>query len=411
MNPFAPTLPAPSPLARHWRLDPGVVFLNHGSFGACPTAVLDEQTRLRQLMEAEPVRFFVELFDSLMDAARDALARFVGCAADELVFVPNATTAVATVLAHLEPRLSPGDQILTCAHEYPACLNNLRRTCRRTGAVPVEAPIPWPVPSPDRVVEAVLDAVTPRTRAALLSHITSPSGLVIPLERIVPELERRGVCTIVDGAHAVGHLDLNLHSLGCSWYTANAHKWLCTPKGSAFLFVRADRQADGFRPLVLSNHAERPRPARNHLHTEFDYVGTDDYTPAMCIPRAIEVVGEMAGGWDRVRTHNRELCLHARDHLCRVLGVEPPAPNSMIGNLATLPLPGVPEAATSGLYHDALQERLIRNHCIQVPVWTCPAGSENRVLRISAQLYNSMAQYEYLGEALRLELRPGTKRQ
>lgn len=404
MNRDAPTLPAPSPLARHWRMDPEVVFLNHGSFGACPRAVLDEQSRLRDLMEAEPVRFFVELFDPLMDAARGALARFVRCSPDELVFVPNATTAVATVLAHLEPRLSPGDEILTCAHEYPACLNNLRRTCRRTGAVAVDAPIPWPVRSADEVVEAVLGAVGARTRAALLSHVTSPSGLVLPLDRIVPELERRGVRTIVDGAHAVGHLDLDLRSLGASYYTANAHKWLCTPKGSAFLFVRADRQAEGFRPLVLSNSAERPVPGRSHLHTEFDYTGTDDYTAAMCIPRAIEVVGEMAGGWDRVRAHNRELCLRAREHLCRVLGVEPPAPDSMIANLATVPLPGRPEVGTPGRYHDALQERLIRKHRIQVPVWTCPPGSENRVLRISVQLYNSMAQYEYLAEALRAEL-------
>jgi isopenicillin-N epimerase len=405
MIPHAPPLPTPSPLARHWRLDPNVVFLNHGSFGACPIAVLDEQARLRDLMEAEPVRFFVELFDPLMDAARDALARFVRCTSDELAFVPNATTGVATVLAHLESDLSPGDEILTCAHEYPACLNNLRRTCRRTGAVPVDAPMPWPVRSPEQVVEAVLNAVGARTKAALLSHITSPSGLVLPLERIVPELERRGVRAIVDGAHAVGHLDLDLHTLGCSYYTANCHKWLCTPKGSAFLFVRADRQVGGFRPLVLSNHAERPRPGRNHLHTEFDYLGTDDYTPAMCVPRAIEVLGEMAGGWDRVRAHNRELCLRAREHLCGVLGVEPPAPDSMIGNMATLPLPRARRVESAVHYHEALQERLIRNHRIQVPVWSVPPGSENRVFRISAQLYNSAAQYAYLGEALRAELR------
>ncbi|MBM4108349.1 MAG: aminotransferase class V-fold PLP-dependent enzyme [Phycisphaerae bacterium] len=396
-------LPAPSPLARHWRLDPGVVLLNHGSFGACPIAVLDEQARLRDLMEAEPVRFFVEMFDPLMDAAREALARLVRCTAGELVFVPNATTAVATVLAHLEPTLAPGDEVLTCAHEYPACLNNLRRACRRTGAVPLDAPIPWPVRGPEEVVDAVLSRVTPRTKAAMLSHVTSPSGLVLPMHRIVPELERRGVRTIIDGAHGVGFLDLDVGALGCSFYTSNCHKWLCTPKGSAFLFVRADLQAD-FRPLVLSNHAERPKSGRRHLHTEFDYVGTDDYSAVMCIPRAIEVVGGLVGGWDRVRAHNRDLCLRARRHLCAVLDIEPPAPESMIAALATLPLPPARPGEAPALYHDALQERLIRRHAIQVPVWTAPAGSSNRAFRISAQLYNSMGQYEYLARALAEEL-------
>lgn len=395
--------PAPSPLACHWRLDLDVVFLNHGSFGACPAAVLDEQAHLRNLMEAEPVRFFVESFDPLMDAARDALARFVRCTPGELVFVPNATTAVATVLAHLEPTLAPGDEILTCTHEYPACLNNLRRTCRRTGAVPVEAAFPWPLRDAGEVVEAVLARVTPRTKLAMLSHVTSPSGLVLPVEQIVPELERRGVRTIIDGAHSVGLLDLDVGALGCSFYTANCHKWLCTPKGSAFLFVRADLQTD-FRPLVLSNHAERPKAGRRHLHTEFDYVGTDDYTGAMCIPKAIEVVGGLVGGWDKVRAHNRDLCLKARRHLCAALGVEPPAPESMIAALATLPLLPARAAEAPALYHDALQECLIRRHSIQVPVWTAPPGSNNRVFRISAQLYNSMEQYEYLAGALKQEL-------
>lgn len=189
---------------KHWTLDPEVVFLNHGSFGACPRVVLEVQSELRGLMEREPVRFFVELFDDLMYEARDEVAKFLHVRGEDLVFVPNATTAVATVLMNLEGSVKAGDELLATGHEYPACMNSMRRLAERTGAKVVSVPMPFPLKSPDEVVNAVMGAVTPRTRVLLISHVTSPSGLILPVERIVPELEKRGIAVIVDGAHAPG---------------------------------------------------------------------------------------------------------------------------------------------------------------------------------------------------------------
>jgi isopenicillin-N epimerase len=407
---FPRARPRGSDLASRWALDPSIVYLNHGSFGACPVQVLDEQVRLRTQMEAEAVRFFIEQYTPLLDASRDELARFVGCSAEDLVFVPNATTGVATCLEHLAPALRPGDEILAGMHEYPACMNNLRRTAARTGARVVTATIPFPARSPEEIAEAIGSMATPRTRVALLSHITSPSALVLPLERIVPALESRGIAVIVDGAHAPGQVStLNLGALGASFYTANCHKWVCSPKGSALLHVRRDRQ-EGFRPLVLSNSAERPRPGRKHLLTEFDYVGTTDVTAWMCVGAAVGTMGSMVpGGWPEVMRRNHSLALHGRELLCRALGVEAPAPAEMLASMATLFLPEHPPERLARLaqrptrYHDALQDALVDRHGIQVPVWSAP-GDPRRLIRISAQLYNSPAEYEYLSEALAEEL-------
>lgn len=403
-------LPAPSDLARHWTLDPEIVFLNHGSFGACPRQVLDAQSEFRARVEREPIKWFVETQPGLMDEARKVLAKFVRCRAEDLVFLPNVTQAVATILENLEPRLKPGDELLAPGHEYPACMNNFRRTAARTGAVPVLAQLPFPLRSPDDIVNAVMAKVTPRTRVCLISHVTSPSGLILPVDRIVPELERRGIITIVDGAHAAGFVpNLDVAGLGCSFYTNNCHKWLCSPKGSAFLFIREDRQKD-FRPLALSNNAEKPKPGRKHLLTEFDYVGTTDQTAYLTVPAAIKTMASLVpGGWPEIIRRNHDLVIRGRDTICKAVGVQPPAPDSMLGSLSTMFLPEhAPErlariTARPSRYHDALQDQLIDRHRIQVPVWSV-AGDPRRVIRISAQLYNSPAQYEYLAGALAEEI-------
>ncbi|QOJ01682.1 MAG: aminotransferase class V-fold PLP-dependent enzyme [Phycisphaeraceae bacterium] len=408
--PTHPARPQPSRLADRWTLDPSVVFLNHGSFGATPRAVLDAQSLTRARMEAEPVRFFVEAYDALMDRARHALAGFLHADPHGLVPVANATTGVATALHQCG--LGPGDEILVNDHEYPACLNNARRVASRVGASVVHASVPFPVASADEIVRGVLDAVTPRTKVALLSHVTSPTGLVLPVDRLIPELHARGVMTLVDGAHAPGFIPgLNLTSLSPTFYTANCHKWVCSPKGSAFLYIDASRR-DTFRPLVLSNFAERPKPGRPRLWTEFDYVGTNDMSAWMAIPDALDAMGGLLpGGWPALIEHNRALARRARTILCAALGFEPPAPESLIGCTASIELPGPspsrdPErwarlAARPTRYADALQDTLISNWGIQVPVWPTLG---KRLLRVSAQAYNTEAQYEYLAAALSHEL-------
>ncbi|MCC6678767.1 MAG: aminotransferase class V-fold PLP-dependent enzyme [Phycisphaerales bacterium] len=400
------TIPSPSPLARHWALDPEIIYLNHGSFGACPREVLAAQQRYRDRMEGEAIRFFVQELDGLMDASRARLAAFLNADVEDLVFIPNATTAVATVLANIQ--LRPGDEIIANTHEYPACMNNLRRAAARSGAQIVNAAIPFPIRSSREAFDAIMSRVTTKTRLVLLSHVTSPSGLILPVQELVEALSAKGIDTLVDGAHAPGFCEVDLKKLSPAYYTANCHKWICSPKGSAFLFIRRDRQQN-FRPLVLSNFAEKPKPGRPFLHTEFDYIGTDDYSACLAIGDAVEFMPTLVeGGWPAIRKHNRELVLKGRDILCRGLAIEPPAPDSMIGCLTTLILPQhTPElreklAKRPSKHHDALQDAIIDRHRIQVPIWSVAGGP--RTIRLSAQLYNTVGQYEYLAGALREEL-------
>lgn len=407
-------LPAPSEFARHWDLDPGVVFLNHGSFGAAPREVKLAQQRLRDRMESEPVRFFVEEHRGLMDAARDALAHFIHCDPGDIAPVTNATVGVATVLHNLVDAglLKPGDELLTNAHEYPACQNNLRRAAARAGAKVVSVDLPFPCPGPQSVVDTILAAVTPRTKLALISHVTSPTGLALPVEVLVPALTKLGVETLIDGAHAPGMIEsLDLSGLRPTYYTGNLHKWACAPKGSAFLYVSKERRAKAaFRPVVLSNNAENAIPGRDQFLTEFDFVGTADYTPFHVLPDTLRFMGSLLpGGWPDAMRQNRALAIAGREVLCRALGVEPPAPPEMIGSLGTICLPVLPPDAAARLatrptkYGNPLQDALLARWKIQVPVWGL-AGKPYRTLRIAAQLYNSIQQYEYLAQALRAEL-------
>ena len=401
-------LPPRSPLAARWTLNPELVFLNHGSFGATPRAVQAAQSRYRDELESEPVAFFVERLFPLMDRVRQALGRFVHADPACIAPVPNATVGVATAFHNV--RLAPGDEILVNDHEYPACLNNARLVAARHGASVVTAELPFPITGPDAIYDAIMARVTPRTRVALISHITSSSGARLPVERLVPELHHRGVETLIDGAHVPGHIPLDLAALRPTYYTANCHKWVCSPKGSAFLYVAPARR-DGFRPVILSNNAERPRPGRDNFFTEFDFVGTGDPTSILAIPDALDEMASMLpGGWDAVRAANHALLRQGRATLCDALGIAPPIPESMLGCLCTLPLPAhAPDVQARVLarpsrrgYHDALQDILLEKWKIQVPLWN--VAGKTRVLRISAQLYNTPEQYQYLARALTEEL-------
>lgn len=396
------TLSADPGLSRHWGLDPSIAFLNHGSFGACPIEVLAEQSRLREQMEREPVRFFIRELEPLLDAARAALGDFVGSDPDDLAFVPNPTTAVNAVVRSIP--LGPGDELLVTDHEYNACRNALEEAAARSGARVVVARVPFPIDSPDRVVEAVLAAAGPRTRLALVDHVTSQTGLVFPVAPIVSALRERGIDTLVDGAHAPGMLPLSIRALEPAYYTGTCHKWICAPKGAAFLYVRRDRQAS-VRPPAVSHGYNSPRADRSRFRLEFDWTGTDDPTAYLCVPAALRVMGSLVpGGWREVRERNRAAALAARSVLCRALAVQPPSPDEMIGALAAVPLPdGAPGAPPSPLYFDPLQDALLDRHRIEVPIipWPLPP---RRLVRVSAQLYNAPHQYEALAAALAVEL-------
>lgn len=396
--------PPYSALGEHFCLDREIVFLNHGSFGACPRAVQAKQQAWRDRLEREPIRFFVEDLEGLLDGVRAALGRFLGADPEGLVRVTNATEGVNTVLRSL--RFEPGDELLTNTHEYNACNNALRFVAERSGAKVVEAVVPWPLESERQVTEAVLGAVTKRTKIVLLSHITSPTGVVFPVGAMVRELNRIGVDALVDGAHAPGMIPLNLDALGAPYYTGNCHKWMCAPKGAAFLWVRKDRR-ELVRPLTISHGANSVRTDRPKFRIEFDYTGTADVSPFLVLPELIEFMdGLMPGGWAEIMRRNRAMALAGRELLCREMGTRPMAPESMIASLASVGIadrkPGDELKATR--YHDALQDRLIAKWRIQAPIIVFPGGTGHRMARISPQVYNTLEQIEYLAAAIKTEL-------
>jgi isopenicillin-N epimerase len=399
-----PGRPPRAPHADAWSLDPGLVFLNHGSFGAVPRTVQALQAELRGEMEANPVAFLDRALEVRLDAARERVAAFVGADADDLAFVPNATHGVATVLRSL--RLAPGDEIVATDHEYNAALNMARFAAARDGARLVVARLPLPVTGPDDIVERVLASTSPRTRLVLVSHVTSPTALVLPLERLVPALEGRGIGVLVDGAHGPGMLPLDLAALGASFYTGNLHKWVCAPRGAAFLHVRRDRQA-AIRPLAISHGANDPRPTRSTFRKEFDWTGTTDPTPYLSVPAALDAVGGLvAGGWLAVMARNARLIAEARPLLVAAAGRPALAPEAMLGSMAAIELPPDPGfGARDTATPDPLKARLL-DAGIEVPVHPWPrdpaAGDRrHRLLRVSAHLHNDAGELAYLADVLR----------
>jgi isopenicillin-N epimerase len=388
--------PSASPWADLWPLDPSVDYLNHGSFGACPRAVLEAQAGLRARMEREPMDFFVRALPGLLDGARAALAPFVGADADDLAFVPNATAGVNAVVRSLA--LAPGDEILTTDHAYAACRKTLEYVASRTGAHVVAAKVPFPLVHEDDVVAPVVAAVTPKTRLALLDHVTSPTGLVFPIERLVAELSARGVDTLVDGAHALGMVPLRLAKLGAAYYTSNAHKWLCAPKGAAFLFVRRDRQR-GLHPSSIS-HGYEPGSPEARFKKEFDWTGTVDPTAFLTIPFCLEYLGGLVpGGWPALQRENRVLALRARAVFRERFGGDPACPDDMVGAMASFVLPAAaPGSPASGLDREQLGDAL---RARGVESWFHPVPSGGAMLvRLSAQLYNDEGQYRRLAGLL-----------
>ena len=376
-----------------WQLDPSVVFLNHGSFGACPKVILDKQTQWRSQLESQPLRFFMREFEELLDRARDSLAAFVGAVPEELVFVPNATTGVNAVLRSLT--FSPDDELLTTNHEYNACRNALDFVAHRSGARVVVAHIPLPIESPQQIIEAVMARVSTRTRLVLLDHVTSQTGLIFPIAELVSKLREYGIDTLIDGAHAPGMLPLNLQEIGSAYYTGNCHKWLCAPKGAAFLYVRRDKQSE-IRPLTISHGANSPRTERSRFQLEFDWMGTTDPSAYFCVPAAIEFMGSLLpGGWQELMERNHRSALAARQLLCNALGVQPLASEEMIGAMAVIPMPPVLDNRSVLSLHDELLDKFGIE--VQIVPWS---EKPRLLLRISAQIYNTQEQYEYLGSAI-----------
>lgn len=379
---------------RHpWQLDDAVHFLNHGSFGATPRKVLERQSELRAMLESNPVRFMTREYEPRLDQARDELARFVGARPQDVVFVNNATTGVNAVLRSL--KFEPGDELLTFDHAYNACVNALRFVAERSGARVVVAQVPFPLMKDEFFIDAIRERVTARTKLVLLERITSPTALVLPIDALVAELEGRGIPVLVDAAHAPGQVPLKLDETNASFTTGNLHKWVCAPKGSAFLHVREDWQSR-IHPTTISHGANSPRSDRSKFQLEFDWVGTDDPTAYFCVPTALATMGGLvAGGWPALMERNREDALEIRQRLMHVLPQEL-SPAKFVGSMASIVVPGATRA---------LSDRLLREFAIEVPVFQF---GDRAVLRVSAQRHVREQDVEALVDALRKTV-PGAR--
>src|SRR5438132_8220288 len=381
----------PSPLRgegfsrEEWLLDPEVAFLNHGSFGATPRAVLAEQERWRTLMERRPTHFMDRELPSALRGAAARLAAFVGARAEDLVFVENATAGCNTVLRSLS--FAPGDEILVTDHGYPAVRKAAEYVAARAGAHVVEAPVPFPLADAAQVVAAVSSVLTPRTRLAIFDHITSPTAVIFPVSELAALCRAAGVPMLIDGAHAPGMLSLDVPSIGADWYTRNCHKWLMAPKGTAFLCTAPESQADT-HPLVISHGFGQGFTA------EFAWVGTRDPSAWLSVPAAIDFHVRLGGA--RLRERNAVLAREQSTLLARAWQTERGAPDALTGSMAAVRLPlREPATAERAL---ALRRKLFDDHRIEAPV-TAFAGA--LWARISAHAYNRPEDYARLAACFR----------
>ncbi|KAK8029083.1 pyridoxal phosphate-dependent transferase [Apiospora marii] len=382
------------------------MYLDNGAFGACPKVVFEKQKEIRQAIEENPHDFFERNYVSGLEASRRALAGFVHVEPADLVLVPGATHGMNIVIQSM--RFQPGDEILTTNHNYSSVHLALTYVAERDGARVVVADIPLPVAGPDEVLDRILARVTPRTRFAVIDHVPSRTGFVFPIRAIVRRLAaRHGVDTLVDGAHAVGMLaDLDIAAIGAAYYVANCHKWMCAPRGVGFLHVRRDR-ADRIRPLVVARSPYVVGRARySRLEHGFGWLGTSCPSPVLALPTCIDflntlVPGGGSGGLGALVARNHDLAVVARRIACRALGIPLPCPDGMIGAMATIPLPDLPGPEQEGML--PLQQTLWEEHRIVVPVYSWPAYPK-RVVRLSAQAYNSLGQYLRFVDCLRSAL-------
>jgi isopenicillin-N epimerase len=375
-------------LRQHFLLDPAVVFLNHGSFGACPIPVFEAYQQWQRELECQPVDFLGRRADDLLDDARSKLAAYINCDVDEIIFVPNATVGINTIARSLD--LQPGDEILATNQEYGAIDRTWTFVCGKTGAHYIHQSIPLPVTTSEAFVETFWSAVTPRTRVIAICHITSPTALIYPVAEICRRAREAGILTVIDGAHTPGQIPIDLKALDADFYSGNYHKWLCAPKGSGFLFAKREHHPM-IDPLIISSGWVEGAS----FVEQNQWQGTRDIAAFLSVPAAIEF--QAAHDWDTVRQECHQLASEARARLSEWSGLEPISPDSpdWFAQMITLPLPPCDTAV--------VKQRLYDEFHVEVPLtqWEDKAG-----IRISFQGYNTMDDLNQLLNGLKTIIKP-----
>ena len=381
-----------SSLKENFLLDPNVVFLNHGSFGATPKPVFDAYQNWQLRLERQPVLFLGRELDDLLKESRRMLGEYLNADADDLVYIPNATHGVNIIARSLD--LKPGDEILTTDHEYGACDYTWDFICGKTGAKYIHQSIPLPVHSEDEIVDQIWQGITPRTKVVYLSHITSPTALRLPVEKVCQRARNAGILSIVDAAHSPGQIPVDLQALGADVVFGNCHKWMLNAKGSAFLYVRREVQ-HLVEPLIVSwgYNATRETTTGSRFIDLFQWTGTKDPAAALTVPTAIQFMKEH--NWDEVRTECHTLLYQAIERICNLTDMPPlyPLDSGFYSQMGIAPLP------LSDI--TVLKSRLYDEYKIEVPLiqWR-----ERQFIRISVQGYNNQEDIDALVSALQMLL-------
>ena len=366
-------------------LDPDITFLNHGSYGACSKPVFKEYQDWQQKLENQPVQFMTNQVYSAMEKSRESMSQFVGCDVEELVFFQNPTTAVTNVIYNLD--LKPGDEVLMSNHEYGALVRAWKMWGKKTGVNIIQQDISMPVTTEENFIENFWTGVTDQTKVIFLSHITSSTALIFPIEKIIKLAKEQNILTIIDGAHVPAHIPLNIHELGCDFYTGACHKWLCAPKGSSFLFVKKEHQ-DWVKPVVVSWGKDGDDPTPSEFIQNFQWQGTRDMSAFLTISTAINFYNK------EIRPYQescKKIIQDTYSEFQSVLNTEPiSAGKEWLAQLVAHPLPkNIPSN---------LKKRLWEEYQIEIPVFE---WNGQEFVRVSIQVYNTQKDVDLLMSALR----------
>lgn len=390
-----------------WNLDKSMVFLNHGSFGACPKYLLEKQNHYRLQMESQPLKFFIRDADELLYNSKKRLGDFLGANPENMAFADNATTAVNIVMKSFP--FKECDRILITNQIYPACRNTVYKIAKEKKLFIDEVIIPRIIKSAEEITEEILKFVKPDTVFSLIDHISSLPGVIFPVKQIISQLEEKGIAVMIDGAHAPGMIPLSLDELNPQFYTGNCHKWMCTPKGSAFLYVRKDMQ-EMIEPIVTSRRYGEINTNLTEFQYNFSWQGTKDISSYLTIADSIDYFENIfPGGWENVMKTNHDLVFKAGKKICEEFDIEQSYPESMIGAIF-----GIPFFEESYMPIDKinqrsyLQEQLFHESRVEVMISFYPVAPQ-RILRISSQIYNTYEQYLYLIECLKSINKKATK--
>ncbi|MBI4884941.1 MAG: aminotransferase class V-fold PLP-dependent enzyme [Actinobacteria bacterium] len=376
----------PTPTRDDFLLDPDLIFLNHGSFGAVPRVVQEEYERLQRAMERSPVAWLQRQATQLLAAARARVAAFVGAEADDIVLFPNPTTAVNMVARSL--RLVPGDEVVASDHEYGAMNRTWRRLCQESGATYKRVHVPLPLTTTDDYIERVWSEVGPRTKVLFLDRLTSSTSLILPVDELCQRARAAGIISIVDGAHVPGHIPLDVPAIGCDLFTGAIHKWLCAPKGCSLLFAR-DTAQEWLQPLVTSWGWESDSPSRSQFIDYHEWQGTRDLSAFLAAPAAIEFC--VSHDLPAVQAEGHRLALLTRERVNELTGLSSICPDSWVGQMVSIRLP-------EHVNPIRLKDRLFDDFRIEVPLtfW-----GDARFIRVSFAAYNTEADSAAVIAALR----------